>query len=259
MVVPTKIDLSSPTARSDIIASVTSTLNPMFLVSIPTISTLAKSIITDIKDNQSERLKGVENQGRLELDERNKETKELIKRILKETVYKILNILSSTNPTSPTSLPPSLQTRNLKVDGILCMRYYPSKDDAPSSQQRLGSHCDGNMVTLLWSTRPGLQVPVDDGRVSPSQVKSVGVPTMGGLDNVGKWRDMVDGDWEVVETEDEDDVIVTIGNEWFELNLNPEVNEGVWCPVLHRVFMGGEEERWSMPYLARTVGEGELA
>ena len=47
----------------------------MFLVSIPTVSALAKSIITDIKDNQSERLKGVENQGRLELDERNKEVR----------------------------------------------------------------------------------------------------------------------------------------------------------------------------------------
>ncbi|GMH60986.1 hypothetical protein TrRE_jg413 [Triparma retinervis] len=172
MVLPPHIDLKSPNAKSDIIASITHTLNPMFLVTVPSLSNKLHPLINDIKENQKSRIE---------------------------------------------------------------------------SGERLGPHCDGNFVTLLWATSSGLQVPRDNGCISSTQVKSIGLPSLSAAEE-GQGREMTDSDWDTVQTTSPDDVIVTIGNEWIRRDLHPDINKDVWCPVLHRVKNGGGE-RWSVPFL----------
>ncbi|GMI25168.1 hypothetical protein TrCOL_g10807 [Triparma columacea] len=196
MVLPPHIDLKSPNARSKIISSITSTLSPMFLITVPSLSKHVQSLISDITENQKDRIDKDEVQYKLVLGEENKKESVNIKALL--------------------------------------------------SSVRLGPHCDGNFITLLWSTSPGLQVPKNNGCITPSQINSTGTPTLSVPTEPR--REMEDEDWDTVEVTGEDDVVVTIGVDWIRRDLYKGINQGVWCPVLHRVKNGGEE-RWSLPYL----------
>jgi hypothetical protein len=195
----------------------------MFLITVPSLSKHVHSLISDITENQKDRIDKDEVQYKLVLGEENKKESENIKAILSSVVTEILHVLSGSSSLSPKAVPSVLSSANLKLGGSICLRHYPTTSPSSPSPQRLGPHCDGNFITLLWSTSPGLQVPKNNGCITPSQINSTGTPTLSVPTEPR--REMEDEDWDTVEVTGEDDVVVTIGVDWIRRDLYKGINE----------------------------------
>ncbi|GMI32271.1 hypothetical protein TeGR_g2336 [Tetraparma gracilis] len=142
-----------------------------------------------------------------------------------------------------------------QAEGVVSLRFYPASpppasSSPPASGQRLGAHVDGNLCTLLYSTSPGLQVPSPshpaNRGITRGQVQGYGMPTLAGEVLVlGEER------WAFVDARD-DEILLTVGNEFFGDALRFPEKGQVFGPVLHRVHDGcmGGKERVSVPFLS---------
>ena len=91
-----------------------------------------------------------------------------------------LNLLCGSSSPRVGAFSDYLEERKKKLVVTSCVRYYPSgcQDDSEGHvEERLGSHCDGNLITFLWESREGLQVPSPDSRVSPASIMALGLPS----------------------------------------------------------------------------------
>ena len=134
-----------------------------------------------------------------------------------------------------------------EMDGTMSARVYPPHE----SEQRLGPHVDNTTLTLLWANAPGLQIPVK-GSIEPGTVSSYGIPNL-----TGEFVILSEAQWMTIPAHN-NDIILTLGLEFFE-HFSGEKVKGleVESPVLHRVKVGGEGTRVSVPYLCRVkVEEG---
>jgi hypothetical protein len=103
--------------------------------------------------------------------------------------------------------PDDISHFTVRDDSLLTLRIYPRQ--APN--RMLGAHCDANELTILWATLPGLQVPDDDDKLVPEDIKDIGIPTLTGpMKFCEQWCD--------VETS-EHVFIVSIGTGFFNSKL----------------------------------------
>ena len=131
----------------------------------------------------------------------------------------------------------------LPLDARLCLRRYPPGHTG----QRLGAHVDDTLCTLLWASTPGLEVlaPRDDAAWTGADVAKVGLPTMGPPPKV-----VGEGDWATVTPPSADCFLFTPGNGW-----GAHVALPLRSPTLHRVAVGGDVERLSLPLLVSVRGD----
>jgi len=135
-----------------------------------------------------------------------------------------------------------LKQKQSQIGGRESVRFYPKNGDG-----LLGEHIDMNMITLLWSNGPGLQVLSPNLKgIDPAAVRKVGIPcttiSTGAADPLATldakdWVS-VDADW------GKGVFLVTIGDEWFRTFVDPatainteelpDIPE-IQSPVLHRV------------------------
>ena len=131
----------------------------------------------------------------------------------------------------------------LPLDARLCLRRYP-----PGKRgQRLGAHVDDTLCTLLWASTPGLEIlaPQNDSEWSGTDVAKVGLPTMGPPPKV-----VQEDDWATVTPPSADCFLFTPGNGW-----GAHVALPLRSPTLHRVAVGGDVERLSLPLLVSVRGD----
>eukprot|EP00518_Triparma_eleuthera_P006546 CAMPEP_0182479744 /NCGR_PEP_ID=MMETSP1319-20130603/34689_1 /TAXON_ID=172717 /ORGANISM="Bolidomonas pacifica, Strain RCC208" /LENGTH=241 /DNA_ID=CAMNT_0024681181 /DNA_START=76 /DNA_END=797 /DNA_ORIENTATION=- len=134
---------------------------------------------------------------------------------------------------------------DVKVEGTMSTRVYPPHED----EQRLGPHVDNTTLTLLWATEPGLQVPVP-GSIRPDQVAGFGVPSL-----TGEFVFLREDQWVTVPSTP-DDIILTLGLEFFTAFSDVAERAKILSPALHRVKRAGTNSkttRLSVPYLCRLV------
>ena len=132
----------------------------------------------------------------------------------------------------------------LQLDARLCLRRYP-----PGKRgQRLGAHVDDTLCTLLWASTPGLEIlaPRDDAAWTGTDVAKVGLPTMGPPPKV-----VGEGDWATVTPPSADCLLFTPGNGWGGIVTSVPLRS----PTLHRVAVGGDVERLSLPLLVSVRGD----
>jgi len=145
-----------------------------------------------------------------------------------------------------------------QLDARLTLRRYPRWDfDIPQGGQRLGAHVDDTLCTLLWSTGPGLEVlaPDDEREWTGADVARVGLPTMG-----EPVRAIEPGDWAAVDLSpwDSGALLLTPGHGWPKCPATAAAVP-LRSPTLHRVALGNDRERLSLPLLVslrRTDPEG---
>jgi len=133
---------------------------------------------------------------------------------------------------------------DLPLDARLCLRRYPP---GPRGQ-RLGAHVDDTLCTLLWASTPGLEVlaPADDSDWTGRDVAKVGLPTTG-----PRPRIVEEGDWARVAPPSAGCFIFTPGNGWGGIATSVQLRS----PTLHRVAVGGDVERLSLPLLVSVRGD----
>ena len=131
----------------------------------------------------------------------------------------------------------------LPLDARLCLRRYPPGHKG----QRLGAHVDDTLCTLLWASTPGLEIlaPQDDAAWSGADVAKVGLPTMGPPP-----KTVEEHDWATVTPPSADCFLFTPGNGW-----GAHVALPLRSPTLHRVAVGGDVERLSLPLLVSVRGD----
>jgi hypothetical protein len=191
-----------------------------------------------------------------------------------------------------------LHRRGEMLDGRISLRFYPkipladqSKATAdPSTKVILGAHVDANLMTLLWSDGPGLQVLCADTADSesgsgdgadgdssssapaaaplpldPDQVCRFGIPSMGPSDlpelTDANFADVLtagaadDPDPDPADLWQRDMLLLSVGEEWTRRGV-PECGMPAAAPVLHRVRLAEcarHRDRHSIPYLVRLV------
>ncbi|CAH0372086.1 unnamed protein product [Pelagomonas calceolata] len=132
----------------------------------------------------------------------------------------------------------------LPLDARLCLRRYPPGHTG----QRLGAHVDDTLCTLLWASTPGLEIlaPQDDAAWNGADVAKVGLPTMGPPPKV-----VQEDDWATVTPPSADCFLFTPGNGWSGIVTSVPLRS----PTLHRVAVGGDVERLSLPLLVSVRGD----
>ena len=132
----------------------------------------------------------------------------------------------------------------LPLDARLCLRRYPPGHTG----QRLGAHVDDTLCTLLWASTPGLEIlaPRDDAAWTGEDVAKVGLPTMGPPPKV-----VEEHDWATVTPPSYDCFLFTPGNGWGGIVTSVPLRS----PTLHRVAVGGDVERLSLPLLVSVRGD----
>ena len=132
----------------------------------------------------------------------------------------------------------------LPLDARLCLRRYPPGHTG----QRLGAHVDDTLCTLLWASTPGLEIlaPQNDATWTGADVAKVGLPTMGPPPKV-----VGEGDWATVTPPSADCFLLTPGNGWGGIVTSVPLRS----PTLHRVAVGGDVERLSLPLLVSVRGD----
>jgi len=107
---------------------------------------------------------------------------------------------------------------------------------------------DDTLCTLLWASTPGLEIlaPRDDAAWSGEDVATVGLPTMGPPPKI-----VGEGDWATVTPPSADCFLFTPGNGWGGIVTSVPLRS----PTLHRVAVGGDVERLSLPLLVSVRGD----
>ena len=104
------------------------------------------------------------------------------------------------------------------------------------SSQRLGPHVDNATLTLLWATEPGLQVPVP-GSIRPDQVAGFGFPSL-----TGEFVFLREDQWVTVPSTP-DDIVLTLGLEFFTAFSDVAERAKILSPALHRVKRAGTNSK----------------
>jgi isopenicillin N synthase-like dioxygenase len=163
-----------------------------------------------------------------------------------------------------TNIEETLKSRQLDLQGRLCLRAYPAGASPPAAAAsttttgepppRLGAHCDSTLFTMLWADSAGLQVldPVRAADWRPEAVLRYGLPTMGPVDDVelptlreDQWCSVA-MDWAA------NPLLLTLGSSWLTNELT-SARLPARCAVLHRVVLPANCARHSLPFLADLV------
>jgi len=231
-----------PAIRAFLLSSLCNTVNPQFIIrnstAIPLITSyIASARSSSIKAITSDPTLDCENQHSIVCDNA------VIRESLNGLVSSLLQALTGT------FVP--------MADGAISLRYYPPAATKAEDRtaQRLGAHVDGNFMTLLLSTRVGLQVPnpAENEGITRSQVQNYGMPTL-----TGEILFFSDEKWSYVDQR-EDEILVSLGNEFFEDKrvAFPE-KATIFGPLLHRVNDGKMDggDRISVPFLSFLATDG---
>ena len=163
---------------------------------------------------------------------------------LKEVTEKMLRVLAGDGAVV------ALAEGGEAMVGRLCLRVYPERRGLEA--HRLGAHCDGTLMTLLWSDAPGLQVvnPACLEDWTPEQVTSFGLPSMGPPPpelRSEQWA-TVDLPW------GEGALLFTLGTGWQRCPI-AMASLPAASAALHRVVVpaGMARDRHSLPFLVDVV------
>lgn len=269
---PNTIDLDGKDAREEIIRCLKNTINPIFVVRVPEFARLPLlSLLKEGKRKLFDDDEGGENGGggsnggdcdgngrvmdesQYSVELQDGVTEPLLS-ALKSVVLKIVGVLNNGNADEGGE--EALRDCGLKLDGKVCLRYYPARKGAAATEsvstQRLGAHVDGNFLTLLWASASGLQVPKADA-LPASAVRSFGIPSL-----TASAFHLSDDQWQDVTCKNySDSILVSVGDQWFRTKLAEKFGSDlqVDCPLLHRVALRGnlDRGRFSVPFLCRLV------
>eukprot|EP01063_Lacrimia_lanifica_P022720 TRINITY_DN30246_c0_g1_i1.p2 TRINITY_DN30246_c0_g1~~TRINITY_DN30246_c0_g1_i1.p2 ORF type:complete len:312 (+),score=76.64 TRINITY_DN30246_c0_g1_i1:75-1010(+) len=162
----------------------------------------------------------------------------------------------------------ALREAGKRADGRVSLRCYPGagaaagadeRDAAVPQRVRLGAHVDGNLFTLLWASRPGLQIlnsaAAAAGGVTPQDVLALGLPQIGPVDGA---QEPVDLSGFMADVAPDaagacpDYLLFSVGRAWLEAPLGTgPCADGVQCATLHQVQADAAhpDPRYSIPFL----------
>ena len=311
---PPVIDLSSPdrsSLRSSVVSALSRSINPLFLItrhpSLSLLQSLSSNVLSRLSSPDARAAIMAQSQYAIDLYEETEYTVSeisFLKNALKELSHEVMDLLLEDK-----SFKEILEERKLKYCGKVCVRCYPpvvaptettaagtlsawasscpadaaAAAVAASPQQdrhvqRLGPHCDGNFLTLLYTTYAGLQVPDERlCRLKAADVRNAGLPTYGaggGGSGVEEehWRYVLPppsaggggGGGDSTDSSSSSSaagcIIVSVGEQWFGSDAAGTWEKvGVKCPLLHRVALPSTfgDVRLSVPFLGRLFDEDE--
>jgi hypothetical protein len=123
-----------------------------------------------------------------------------------------------------------LREESKRMDANFSMRFYPK-----AGSGSLGAHVDGNVMTILWTDGPGLQVPRDRAGITGEDIRNAGLPSLANVPNPRLFEDDM---WVDVPHAgpSEDTLLVSYGNGWFQEKIVSDLFPGtVESPLFHRV------------------------
>jgi hypothetical protein len=269
--------------RASLVSALAGSINPLFVISrhpaLDLFERFSASALSRVKDHPTRDMILAQSQYAIDLYEETDCTVaeiSALKDAMKQLTYDIMDVLLADQ-----SFQQILDDRRLKLGGKLCVRCYPVPVLPPSSSsssssssstsatggpaadqhaQRLGPHCDGNFLTLLFCSHPGLQVP-DPALcpLAPADIVKAGIPSFGGSADS---TSVEESHWKYVSHgADGACIVVSVGEQWFSsASTGAWQDVGVQCPLLHRVALpeACTFMRLSLPFLGRLFERDEV-